>query len=317
MYYVNQKVLRNITGLLSAYLIIGFVSCEKPTQNDPFANTNDPPANTNPISKPTIIECRAVYGEPYRGFVIRWNDNDDNTDGFHLDRKGPNESNFTRVTNLSKSDYYFQDLGSFEPNLTYTYRLRAYAGDSESDWSVISQQADGLHTGTVSSYVDYDSFVREKFPNSNYGDWSSLTVAGYQGEISEIFLSIPLPTLPSYNRGISAAVLRLCEAGGGNTSYPGSIGVYASPILSSWSENTITYNNKPGAYKSKYGYTDHNPNTITCAGIYVTDIVTDWYTGVRSNFGFLVYSQSNAYVAYYSREGYQPGSSMLTVQYYW
>jgi hypothetical protein len=125
-----------------------------------------------------------------------------------------------------------------------------------------------------------------------------------------------LPSIPSYGQ-YQSADLRLVEAGGGNTTYPGTIGIYAAPVLNTWSENTVTWNNRPGSYLSNAGYGSHNPNNNSAIYIDVTDVVSDWYAGVRPNRGFMLFSGSNAYCSYYAREGYSAGSAYLTVTYTW
>ena len=114
-----------------------------------------------------------------------------------------------------------------------------------------------------------------------------------------------------------SASLRLCEAGGGNTSYPGIVGIYAFSILNAWNENNVTWNSRPGSWVSNYGYSLHDPNQNPCVIIDVSETVSAWYSGARANHGFMLSSTSNAYVPYYTKEGYASGSALLDIRYVW
>ena len=273
----------------------------------------------NPPAAPAIMQLHPLDSEPTRGLWVVIHDASDDEDGFILQRQELG-GRFTSVADLGANTETYEDWG-LEISTNYTYRIRAYNEFGNSDWSVEKTKTSaGPQTKSVLTYTTADTYVEDSIPNMNFGDENYITVAGeggYWGGRANAMNVFSLPTLPSYAVQFEAAFLRLCEAGGGNTIYPGPIEIFAAPILSQWDENNVTWDTRPGTWVSTYGYSVHNPNQNTCVTIDVSNVVSDWYSGVRANRGFMLFSGSAGYVPYYSREGYPSGSALLQVDYLW
>lgn len=271
----------------------------------------------SPPAAPSIRQLIPMAQEPERGMQLIINDASDDEDGFKIERKIQGRS-FTSLTSLSPNTLIYDDWG-LEMDVTYTYRIQAHNKFGSSNWNEKTQTAPGPEIGYLSTYTVADTHVEESNSNTNFGNERSIMIAGaedFLGRINALLL-FSLPILPSHAKDFESAYLRLCEAGGGNTVYPGLLGIYAAPALNQWNENTVTWNTRPGTWLSTYGYNVHDPNKKTCVWIDVSDVVSDWYSGVRTNRGFMLFTGSNAYVQYYSREGYEPGSALLEVDYTW
>ncbi len=275
----------------------------------------------SPPATPSIMQLVPLAQEPERGMYLTIHDASDNEDGFRIERKVGGGS-FNSLTSLSPNTDNYTDWG-LEMSTQYTYRIQAYNKDGNSNWSEKTQTASGPEPGFFLTYTIADTHIEESNPNTNFGDERSITIAGAEDFLgrTNALLKFSLADMPSYAKDFESAYLRLCEAGGGNTIYPGSIGIYVAPIAFQWNENTVTWNNRPAVWLPtsghEYGYEVHNPNNNSCVSINVSNLVSDWYSGFPLNRGFMLFSDSKAYVQYYSKEGYEPGSALLEVDYTW
>jgi hypothetical protein len=295
-----------------------------------FASCRIDPPPVPPPSEETIPESpyirdtnSGVWAEPQRVIQLLIRDHSDNEDGFSLERKidaGP----FTSLASLPKesgsgNSFIYNDF-TITKLKTYTYRIRAHNGGGNSDWDENSPTFLDLLHGSINVKPSADTHVSRSYPNNNYGNSSALDISkNYPGsDLREALVLFSLPTLPSYSEGFDSALLSLHEAGGGNTIYPGLMRVYAVPILNSWSEDNVTWNNRPGSWLSTYGYGEHNPNDNGWLLINVSNVVSDWYSNVRPNRGFFLFTSSdNKGCSYYTEEGFAPGSANLNVGYNW
>ncbi len=290
------------------------------TSTEPDETNSDPEPEGSPPAAPAIRNLIPVVGdEPLRGISVDIADQSNNEAGFTLQRKSSGGS-YAVVASLGANPTSYDDWG-LDASIEYTYRVRAHNSHGTSSWSQErSALAPGPQMTSLSTYTTADAFVQATSPNTNFGSHEYVTVAGdsgYWGGRAHGLLAFDLPAIPSYFTDWGASNLRLCEAGGGNTSYPGSIEIRAVPLVGQWSEQSVTWATRPGSWLSTSGTASHNPNQDTCVLIDVTDVVLEWYAGVRSNLGFMLYSGSEAYVAYYSKEGLQSGSALLVIGYYW
>ena len=298
---------------LLAILLSLMLGCKKETV---ITEPNTPQGR--PPSTPDFYQVVALAQEPVRGMNLSIYDASDDEDGFRIERKKQGGS-YSQLVTLPANASKYDDWG-LEISTQYTYRIQAYNSYGNSDWSEKTQTSAGSVTNELFTYVTSDAWVENTNPNSNYGNTNYLQIAGANGPWggqANILLMFILPSIPAYAHSVQSATLRLCEAGGGNTSYPGSIYIYAAPILDSWNGSTVTWNNRPGTWLSTNGQASHNPNNTSCVTIDVSNVVSDWYNGVRQNRGFMLFSSSNSYSAYYSKEGYSSGSALLQVYYTW
>ena len=87
-------------------------------------------SDTTPPAAPTNLAATAVSSSQ---IGLQWDDNSSNEDGFRIERKVGGGS-FEFLVNKSSGDTSHQDTGLVS-STTYTYRVRAYNGDGDSDWS--------------------------------------------------------------------------------------------------------------------------------------------------------------------------------------
>ncbi len=323
-----EGTLKGARRFLTGALLMGAVSlgCTKIVGPPENGNGKGDP-ELNPPAAPSITQTIPYSEEPQRGIQLLIRDGSDNEDGFRIERKVQGGT-FTSISSPpeksgSGDNFIYNDLG-LEMATRYTYRARAYNQDGNSSWSEKTQTTSGPETEYLLTYTTADTHIKETSPNTNFGDGRSLFISGEEGDWrtrAKALLKFSLPNIPSYAIDFEAAYLRLCEAGGGNTIYPGDLSIYVAPIAFNWNENTVTWNNSPPVWLPtsghEYGYGVHNPNNDTCVWIDVSTTVSDWYSGFPLNKGFMLFSNSDAYVSYYSKEGHQPGSALLEVDYTW
>ena len=288
-------------------------SCEKKSPTEP--KIEEPKGSAPAI--PSIMQLIPTAQEPNRGMFLMIYDASDNEEGFDIERKTFGGT-FSHLTNLPANTETYVDWG-VEMSTAYTYRIRAFNKFGNSNWSSEkTETSEGPMTGHIFPvYNIADTYVKKSNPNKNYGNEKSLYISIENNENNEnILLLFSLPNLPSHAIEFKSAYLRLCEAGGGNTIYPGLLGIYAAPILDQWNENSVTWNNLPGTWLSTYGYAVHDPNKKSFVDIVVSKVVLEWYSGIRPNRGFMLFCDNN-YCCYYSKEGYQSGSACLEIDYIW
>ncbi|MCF7859586.1 MAG: DNRLRE domain-containing protein [Candidatus Cloacimonetes bacterium] len=266
-----------------------------------------------------MISLTAIVDEPQRGIHIIILDNSDNEEAFSLERKVEYGS-YSLIKNLSANSTEYTDWG-LEKSKKYTYRIQAFNEFGNSDWVEKSQYAAGEQNGKVYIKTNSDTYVEESNPNSNYANRSYMSLAGlsgYWGGKSNILLKFSLSAIPDYSNKVKTAKLQICEAGGGHTSYPGAIQIYATSISEVWLEEEVTWNNIPAiSLSNSTAGTSHDPNNSTCVTINVTNIVNGWFSTEIQNYGIMLASDSNSYCSYYTKEGYSSGSAQLEVIYSW
>lgn len=334
MSLVKRLINAGKKGLISVALIssLSFLSCgggNKVTS----PNGNNGGNGGEPSATPYIVALAPTAEEPNRGMLLIIDGRFDDRDGLNIERKNENDYQFNLIERITQNstnyeihdgDINYVDLNNIGTSIEYSYRVQAYNEHGSSDYSNVRT---AISVGPVLGIPQFlnpvaDAHVKRADPNRNFGDENYITVAGenpgfYGGSNENALLLFSLPNLPSYAQ-FESAELRMCEAGGGHTFYPGLIGIYAAPIESfySWDENTVTWNNRPGSYLSTYGYGMHNPNEERCLFIDVTKVVSDWYYGIRPNKGFMLFTGSDAYCSYYSRES-SGSPSLLEINYVW
>jgi len=85
-----------------------------------------------------------VTGTTPTSISLAWLDVSVNEDGFELQRKGPDDSDFSSIADLPAGSTSYIDEG-LQTGVVYSYRIRAYNDKGYSDWSnVVSQE-----TGTI------------------------------------------------------------------------------------------------------------------------------------------------------------------------
>jgi len=138
---------------------------------------------------------------------------------------------------------------------------------------------------TITQRSNKDSYVSIENPEANYGSATKMRVNNtHNGGTRELsYIQFDISSVPFGANILSATLTLLCKA----SSNPNLVFVYR--VLDTWTEHTITWNNKPHWYTSLFA-----PNTyVDTTGWYswnVTQNVTDWHSGKYSNYGFALIS---------------------------
>jgi len=161
-------------------------------------------------------------------------------------------------------------------------------------------------------YVYKDAGISHKYPSTNYGSQSYI-FAGYYGSptyLRRALIYFPLPSIPVEDLIYAQLKLYLYKAKTffetGYTSKK--FKIYR--VSSSWSESSVTWNNKPGVgeyYASFTVYSSHADKHLYI--ITITDLVKKWYKGTYPNYGIYILSgdSNKALVSWYSGEtSYRP-----------
>lgn len=154
-----------------------------------------------------------------------------------------------------------------------------------------------------------DAYISEFYPNTNFGDRFYLFANRFQGcgdeykSLIKFDLCAGCNNVPP-NSFIVHATLKLWvfrnEVPANETT-----DLCVFPIVQSWNELGVTWNNQPNVDFSESYCTTVSPNDINqFITIDVTELVKKWYTGHIVNDGILIQCDENfdSLLAFYSRE---------------
>jgi large repetitive protein len=136
--------------------------------------------------------------------------------------------------------------------------------------------------GTQTVIATQDSRVHEDLADTNFGGSADLRVRTYWAVDRRTLVSFPLPAVPA-NCTLASATLRLFAS-----SAEGDRTIDAYRAASAWSENTVTWNNRPLRTGSAVG----SPSSSGWIQWDVTAHVAAMYSG--SNFGFILRDRNEA-----------------------
>lgn len=138
-----------------------------------------------------------------------------------------------------------------------------------------------------------DSYVSSKFPNDNWGTSVNLRVglAGIIGqpdtiELTRAFLQFDLSSVPP-NAEVTSARLEVYAATGFGTI---TSQITVRPVSQSWNEVTVTWANQPGVSTTVLDTEEFQPGTERWGQWDVTQLVKDWLSGARKNYGVALVS---------------------------
>jgi hypothetical protein len=160
----------------------------------------------------------------------------------------------------------------------------------------------GPHLQTASALTftaDADAYVRQSYPNSNYGSSSSLLVDGASDPDFESFIRFNVTGVSGV---VQNARLRVYATSNGTQNGP-----MAYAADSSWSETGITWNNRPARTS---GVLDNKGKigTYSWAEYDVTSVVTG-----DGNYSFVLVADSTDRVRFSSRQGSRPPQLVITL----
>jgi hypothetical protein len=198
-------------------------------------------------------------------------------------KAGPPEPTSSPTTDIVTSLQPFQSPEA-ETCQSDSCLLKDATPPSEVDEHPIS----ALDTRTF--YAIADATVLQGYPSVNLGDTTDMW-AGYDvclspyGKIARSLIRFDVSTLPA-NMCIQEATLRVrlvssCDYAGASRT------IRTYRITSSWSESSVTWNNKPG-YGSAYGSKSIVHGAWNWYSFDVTDLVKAWYDGTYTNHGIML-----------------------------
>jgi RHS repeat-associated protein len=129
-----------------------------------------------------------------------------------------------------------------------------------------------------------DSFISSTYPTSNYSQDPSLITGNqiYYGTTRSL-LKFNLKNLLSGANITSANFKVNSHSNTNGFDHSASVGLY--PINKAWDSETVTWNNQPTVESqiSSLNVTTDNEYTF-----YLTNLVKDWYSGTKPNYGFML-----------------------------
>jgi len=155
-----------------------------------------------------------------------------------------------------------------------------------------------------------DFYIDSDHPDSSFANNVNITVGAYSGRAYRIYVNITsLPTLKATDVIVSSEI-----------HYEYLTGIYSSPYYaynvadSSWSSNTVTWNNQPQIDPEPLDYSASKENGQLIYDI--TRAVKEWYVDGKQTHGIMLKGEElqNYYVMLMSANGYNP-NSYVTVNY--
>ncbi len=126
------------------------------------------------IDAPTAPRGLAANAVSYRKILLRWTDKSSDEDGFKIERKKrgcASSYEYTQITTV-QGDNKYEDV-NFEPDTQYSYRVRAYNGLSNSEYSNCGTTVAGI-SGTPSAPVNLvATCVSSSKVDLTWDEWST------------------------------------------------------------------------------------------------------------------------------------------------
>ncbi len=172
-------------------------------------------------------------------------------------------------------------------------------------------QASWLATLPIDTFnATEDSYIKLKNPNDNFGSELIILVDRETTDLMRVLVQFDISSIPAGATVNSATLTIDAKKVGGDMS----VGAYQ--LLESWSEATVTWNERSTGVNwstagSTYNSTPEDLLNVTKDDVGphnfdVTSLVQDWVDGSASNFGFMVGSPDGGgdrKIEYHSREG--------------
>lgn len=115
------------------------------------------PTGGGPTEPPSNLRAA---GSSSSSISLSWSDDSDNEDGFKLERcEGAGCTGFVEIARPGPNAISFSDIG-LSPQTTYTYRIRAYVGGTDTAYSNTAQ-ATTFQTQAATFGDDFDDSIRD------------------------------------------------------------------------------------------------------------------------------------------------------------
>ena len=153
-------------------------------------------------------------------------------------------------------------------------------------------------------YAFKDTFISEYSSTTNFGNYKYLLLGVYSGKQRRILLYFSISSIP-HNAIIVSAKLVLTKYSHAYFSasykffYVKMVSKYWSESYATWEKRTNYYSwTNPGGdyYSTPYSYFKvyKNDPTVKTYEIDVTNLVKEWHSGSKSNYGFIIYPGGTA-----------------------
>ncbi|MDP8961998.1 MAG: DNRLRE domain-containing protein [Actinomycetota bacterium] len=187
-----------------------------------------------PPAAPTNLTVSPPASNADTSLELTWSDNSSDENGFKVERKTGTES-FTEITTVAGDVATYTDT-ALTPGTTYTYRVRAWNGAGDSQYS---EEATGITAldGSMRIFAPVaDAYVDDAAPATNFGAATTLKIDA--SPVQQTYLKFDLVNLAGMT--ITFAKLRLYVTNGSVT------GGSASTVSDTrWQEAGLTYDNRP------------------------------------------------------------------------
>lgn len=210
------------------------------------------------------------------------------------------DSETSEVKYYIPAPYMFDNDGAYSEDVCYelamvengVYTLTVIANES---WINAEDRAFPVTidpTLTVKQSLE-DSFTYSTYPNAIYGSSTELWIS----DTCTTYIQINLPTLPDGATFNSAYLYVSYYYNAGVTD--GSLLAGAYQVLSSWDEESLTYNNSPTVSTTRmstakmYATGSYLESSPGLACFTITSAATEWYTDASSNYGVALKRESS------------------------
>jgi len=318
-----EKTLKNVGKVFAGIVLATALTfCQNGTTTKENEDNDEPKTQQSAPTMPTLLVTPESY-EPNRWMKLTVQDNSNDEEGFKIERRKYDESQFVEITTL-KNGITFDDKKNIIKSISYEYRIQAFNSYGASDWSYKTATSVGTQTGSKAVYAIVDTFVIDG-STANYGSENCVEMGAQpnNGKDTRSLLKFSLPTIPSYSIGYKGANLHLNDASGKHNSYTVPMEIYAYANTNPWDENSVTYNSRPGTWVTDYGYVikgaDDSLNHVYDVDINISNMVSAWFGGKYPNYGLTLHMpKTNNFWNFYSREIYpELGCASIRVDYEW
>jgi hypothetical protein len=261
------------------------------------------PSNPNPANGATDVPVQPTF---------TWDastdlDNDPITYDVYLGTSSNPPKVASDLTSNSYTPYQPGDPDSLLPLTHYYWRVVAkdpFVGTSSPIWSFTTAQDYNITEPPIA-----DTYVDSLLPNDNYGSdpllWCS-DRTNPTGYLRNSYLQFDLSAVP-VTAYVASATLTIYKNSSNISS--GSMYMACNPVSGSWTEDGITWNNKPGYDSSQQEVLEINlgDGTGTAYNFNLTNMVRQMVAGSIPNYGFVlrVLAANNAEISAHARESSQ------------
>jgi hypothetical protein len=151
--------------------------------------------------------------------------------------------------------------------------------------------------GTVLTnvYPSDDAFCRSSSVNNNWGDADYIQLGGW-ADVYLAGLKFDISLMPSNVSSAKVYLYRIAVGSGSSLS-----STKWNRIEEDWSEDTLTYSNRPDGMVNNTGTSVNIPSVGNWLEIDITTLYNQWKAGTYNNYGIALTGNSSSYNNIYAR----------------